>query len=89
MQQRGDRTLRDHLQWLGMASSWGKVQLTHLKIFNLELFPSKEKLVQKNESDIEGKTIQRLPTLGSIPSADTNPRHYSWCQDVLTDKSLV
>ena len=31
MQQRGDRTLRDHLQWLGMASSWGKVPHTHLK----------------------------------------------------------
>lgn len=89
VQHKRDRTLRDQPQWIGMFPTWGKGPVTHLKIFNLELFPSKEKLVQKNESDIEGKTIQRLPTLGSIPSADTNPRHYSWCQDVLTDKSLV
>ena len=89
VQHKRDRTLRDQPQWIGMFPTWGKGPVTHLKIFNLELFPSKEKLVQKNESDIEGKTIQRLPTLGSIPSADTNPRHYSWYQDVLTDRSLV
>ena len=32
-----------------------------------------DKKKKNKESDIEGKTMQRLPTLGSIPIADTNP----------------
>ena len=32
----------------------------------------------------EGKTIPRLTHWGSIPSADTKPRHYYRCQQVLT-----
>ena len=47
VQHKGDRTLRDQPQWIGMFPTWGKGPVTHLKIFNLELFPSKEKLGQK------------------------------------------
>ena len=95
VQHKGDRTLRDQPEWIGRFPRWGKDTVTHLKIFKVELFPSKEKHGQKKktkknkESDIEGKTMQRLPTLGSIPIADTNPWHYSWCQDVLTDMMLA
>jgi len=35
----------------------------------------------------KGKAIQRLPHLGIHPYAATKPRHYCWCQEVLTDES--
>jgi len=39
--------------------------------------------------ETEGKAIQRLPHLGSIPYTDTKPRHYCGCQEVLADRNLI
>jgi hypothetical protein len=46
---------------------------THLKIVNPELFLSEGNAETKDEVETEGKVTQRLPHIGSIPSADTNP----------------
>ena len=43
----------------------------------------------KDGAETEGKTIQRQPTLGSIPRTVTKPRHYCGCQQVLADRSLI
>jgi hypothetical protein len=48
----------------------------HLQNVNPELFLSKRNAETKSGEEIEGKAIQRLPYLESIPNADTKPRHY-------------
>jgi hypothetical protein len=40
-------------------------------------------------AEIEGKAVQRLPHLGSIPYTVTKPRHYCEYQQVLADRSLT
>jgi hypothetical protein len=40
-------------------------------------------------TETEGRTIQRLPTWGSIPHTITKPRHYCGCQQELGDRSLI
>jgi hypothetical protein len=40
-------------------------------------------------AETEGKATQRLSYLGSIPSADTKPRHYCGYQEVHTDRILI
>jgi hypothetical protein len=40
-------------------------------------------------SETEGKAIQRLPHLESIPYTDTKPGHYCGCREVLADGSLI
>jgi hypothetical protein len=40
-------------------------------------------------AETEGKAIQRLPHLGSIPYTVTKPRHYCGCQEVHADRSLI
>ena len=54
-QERGDRTWRDHLQYIDKAPSWGMRLLTHLKIFNPELFLSKGNAGTKSGAETEGK----------------------------------
>jgi hypothetical protein len=65
-QQRGDRTCRDYLQWIGMTPSWGMGSPIHLKVFNTELFPSKGKTRTKKRNR-DWKAIQRPPYLGIHP----------------------
>ena len=43
----------------------------------------------KGGAETEGKAIQRLPHLGSIPYTVTKSRHYCGCQQVLVDRSLI
>ena len=40
-------------------------------------------------AETEGKTIQRLHHLGSIPYTVTKHRPYYECQEVLADRSLI
>ena len=40
----------------------------------------------KCRTEIEGKAIQRLPLLASIPNTVTKTRHYCGCQQVLADR---
>jgi hypothetical protein len=44
---------------------------------------------RKCGAEIEGKSIQRFPKLGSILYTDTKPRHYCGNQEVLADRSLI
>jgi hypothetical protein len=43
----------------------------------------------KYRAETEGKAIRDCPTWGSIPYTVTKPRHYSGCQVVLADRSLI
>jgi hypothetical protein len=43
----------------------------------------------KCRTETEGKTIQRLPTWGSITYTVTKPRYYCECQKVLADRRLI
>jgi hypothetical protein len=43
----------------------------------------------KYGAEIDGKAIQRLPYLGSIPYTVTIPRPYCGCQEVLADRSMI
>jgi hypothetical protein len=43
----------------------------------------------KCEAETEGKAIQRLPHLGSIPYTVSKPRHYCGGQEVLADGRLI
>jgi hypothetical protein len=58
---------------------------THLKNFNLELFPSKGNTNSKSGAETEEKAIQRLPHLGIHPICIpyVKPRHYCWHQEVI------
>jgi hypothetical protein len=40
-------------------------------------------------AETEGKAIQRVPHLGSIPYTVTKPGSYCGCWEVLTDRSLI
>ena len=40
-------------------------------------------------TETEGKAIQRLPHLGSIPYTVTKPRHCCGCQELHADRSLI
>jgi hypothetical protein len=40
-------------------------------------------------AEAEGRTIQRLPHLGSIPYTTTKPRHYCICQQDFADRTLT
>ena len=40
-------------------------------------------------AESDGKAIQRLLHLGSIPYTVTKPRHYCECQEVHADRSLI
>ena len=40
----------------------------------------------KCRTEFEGKAIQRLPLLASIPNTVTKTRHYCGCQQVLADR---
>jgi hypothetical protein len=48
-----------------------------------------ENMEMKCGVETEGKAIQRLPHLGSIPYTVTKPKHYYGCQEVLADRSLI
>ena len=74
VQHKRDRTLRDQPQWIGMFPTWGKGPVTHLKIFNLELFPSKEKLGQKMNQRLKER-----------PSRDCLPWDQSHQQTLIPD----
>jgi len=41
------------------------------------------------EQRLKERPSRDRPTLGSIPSADTKPRHYCWCQELLAGRILV
>jgi hypothetical protein len=58
--QRGEKTCKDHIQWIGMAPVWGIGPPTHLKNINPELFPSKGNARTKSGAETEEKDIQRL-----------------------------
>jgi hypothetical protein len=66
-QQRGDRTCRDYIQWIGMAPGWGVGPPTHLKNINPEFFLSKWNARTKSGGVTERKAIQSLPHLGIHP----------------------
>jgi hypothetical protein len=44
---------------------------------------------QKLEQKLNERPSRDCSTLGAITSADTKPSHYCWCQEVLTQRSLV
>ena len=44
---------------------------------------------QRVEQRLKERPSRGCPTWGSIPHADTKPRHYCWCQEVLVSRSLV
>jgi hypothetical protein len=50
--------------------------LSHLQILNSKWLLSKRYMETKHGVETEGKAIQRLPHLGSIPYTDTKSRHY-------------
>jgi hypothetical protein len=60
-QQRGQKTCRDHIQWIGITTGSGMGPPTHLKNFKPELSPSKGSAETKSRAETEGKAIQRLP----------------------------
>ena len=62
---------------------------THIQNFNPKLLLCKGNTGTKSGAETEGKAIQRLPHLGSIPDADIKFRHYCGCQEVLADGSLI
>jgi hypothetical protein len=64
MQQRKDRTCRDHIQWIGFGPS---VLLTYLKYINPEFILLKGNSGTKAGVKTEGKAIQRLPYPGIHP----------------------
>jgi hypothetical protein len=43
----------------------------------------------KFRAEMEGRTIQRLTDLGSIPYTNTKPKHYCICQEDFADRSLI
>jgi hypothetical protein len=51
--------------------------------------PMGEVTETKYGAETEGKTIQRLPHLRSIPYTVTKCRHYYGCLQVLADRSLI
>lgn len=57
---------------------------THLKIFNLELFPLKGHTVTKeNGAEVEEKAIKRPLHLG------IHPKHRHQCQEIFSNRKLV
>jgi hypothetical protein len=62
---------------------------THIKNFNPEMFLSKGKTVTKNETETEGKSIQRLHHLGIYPICRYQPPHYYLCQEALASRNLI
>lgn len=56
-----------------MASSWGKLPITYLKIFNLELFLSNRKIETKNGAETEGRAIQRQGSWDPSHQQTSNP----------------
>ena len=64
-------------------------------VYALVLFRRVNKIVTggnmetKYGAETEGKAIQRLPDLGSIPYTVTKPGSYCGCWEVLADKSLI
>jgi hypothetical protein len=63
--------------------------LTHLQNFNPELLLYKGNTGTKCGAEVEAMAIQRLPPWEIIPYADTKPRHYCDCQEVLADRTLI
>ena len=49
----------------------------------------KEMQGQRMDQKLKKWPSRDCPTQGSIPSSDTNPRHYCRCQEALADRSLV
>jgi hypothetical protein len=43
----------------------------------------------KFEAEMEGRTIQRLPHLGSIPYTTTKLGYYCICQEDFADRTLI
>ena len=60
---------------------------THLQNFNPNLLLSNTGV--KSGAETEGKAFRNCPTWVSFPHADTKPRHYCKCQEVLTGRSLI
>ena len=85
--QRGDRTCRDHLQWIGKDPSWGP--LMHLKIFNSEMFLSSRKTGTKQWNRDWRKGYPETSHLGIHPICRHQTPHYCRCQEALTVKSPV
>ena len=79
----------DHIQRLGMPPQPPLMDgaPTHLQNFNPELLLSKGNAGAKSRAETKGKVI--CPNWGSILHADTKPRHYFGCQEVLADGSLI
>jgi hypothetical protein len=72
-----------------MAPSGGEMgPPTHLKNFHPELSLSKGNAGTKMEQRLKERPSRDCPTLPSIPSTDTKPRHYFCCQDVIADRNL-
>jgi len=44
---------------------------------------------QRMEQRQKERPPRDCPTWGSIPHTNTKPRHYSGCQEVLADRSLI
>jgi len=47
------------------------------------------KVDSQDEQRLKERPSRDCPTWESIPSADTKPRHYWWCEDVLADRRLA
>jgi hypothetical protein len=52
-------------------------------------YPWKEVTKTNFRAEREGRSIQRLPHLESIPYSTTKPRHYCGCQQDFADRTLI
>jgi hypothetical protein len=62
---------------------------TFILLRRRDKIPMGEVTETKCGAETEGKAIQRLPHLGSIPYTVTKPRHYCGCQQELVDRCLI
>jgi hypothetical protein len=70
-----------------LVEAWGHPPISKNLIQNC--FGLKEIQRQRMEKGLKERIYRDCPTWGSIPHADTKPRHYCGCLEELADRSLV
>jgi hypothetical protein len=66
---------------------WGHPPISKILTQNCSFL--KKKQGQRVEQRLKERPSRDCPTWGSIPHADTKPRHYCGCQEVLADRNLI
>ena len=70
-----------------LVEEWNHLPIS--KFLTQQCSCPKERQGQKMEQKRKERSSRDHPTQGSIPSADTKPRHYCCCQEAFADKNLV